>query len=118
MNFMDSKIHVIKFILLSVTMGCVSVSGAKGVCPDRVHEKVRQISIFDGNPDELAYLAPDDDEKASNTYSLGYIYEKGNIVTIRCTYGSGFVFNISMRNKINRCKYSLSKAGTPILVCK
>ncbi|MDO8728682.1 MAG: hypothetical protein Q7K26_02175 [bacterium] len=116
MNFMLSKIRIIKLILLSIGCACLSV-GAKGVCPELIHDKVQQIYIFDGSPDELAYLAPDDDDKAANTYTLSYIYEKGRIVTIRCTYESGYVFDVSMKNRINLCNFSRSKAGTPILVC-
>ena len=109
----------IKFFLLAATLGfaCLSV-GAKGVCPTRNHEKVQQIDIFDGNPEELAYLAPDDDEKAPNTYTLKHIYEKGRTVTIRCTYDSGFVFELALKKKVNRCNFSRSKTGTPALVCK
>lgn len=112
-------LRVIKFFLVLVTLGCACLSvSAKGVCPVRNNEKVQQIDIFDGTSEELAYLAPDDNEKAPNTYTLTHIYEKGRTVTIHCTYDSGFVFDLSLKKKVNRCNFSRSKSGTLALVCK
>lgn len=106
-------------LLLASTLGCAGIEAdAKDVCPARANEKVKQIDIFDGKPEELAFLAPDDDEKAPNTYTLKNIYEQGRIVTIRCTYDSGFIFELPMKDKVDNCHFSRSKAGVPKLVCK
>lgn len=109
----------VALFLLAATLGCAGIKAdAKGVCPARANEKVKQIDLFDGKPEEQAFLAPDDDEKAPNTYSLKGIYEQGRIVTIRCTYDSGFVFELPMKDKVDHCNFSRSKAGAPNLVCK
>ncbi len=106
------------FALMTVLACGLNTANAKGVCAKRGNEKVQQIDIFDGDPSELAFLAPDDDQTAPNTYTLNYIYDKGGIVTIRCKYDSGFVNVVQLKNKVRQCKFSKNKAGQPNLVCK
>lgn len=115
------KADFLKLFLLINVFSCafnLASANAKGVCPIRLNEKVQQIDIFDGKPVELAYLAPDDDQTAPNTYSLSYIYEQGRIVTIRCKYDSGSVYDIELKNKVNQCKFFRNKSGNPTLICK
>jgi hypothetical protein len=118
---MLSKIDFLTlFLLVSIISSAINLANAnsKSVCPTRNHDNIHQIDIFDGKPEELAYLAPDDEQTAPNTYTLGYIYEKGRRVTIRCKYNSGFVFDVELKNKVNECKLSSYKSGEYALVCK
>ena len=112
----------IKLFLLINIFSCIfnlaSANDVKGVCPTRGNEKIQQIDIFDGKPEELAYLAPDDDQTSPDTYTLNYIYEKGQIVTIRCKYDSGFVYDVELKNKVSQCKFSRNKSGNSSLICK
>jgi len=85
------------------------------VCPTRSHNVVKQIDIFDGDPKDLAYLAPDDD--ASNTYTFSGIYEQGRVVTVRCKYKNGDVVDIPLAATIDQCIFSRSKQGASSLVC-
>ena len=106
------------FVLINVSACFFNLTNAKSVCAKRANEKIQQIDIFDGDPLELAYLAPDDDQTAPNTYTLNYIYEKGQIVTIRCKYDSGFVYDVELKNKVSQCKFYRNKSGNPALICK
>ena len=106
------------FLLAAILSGPAIHAQAKGVCPLRANEQVKKIDIFDGKPEELATLAPDDHEKAPNIWTVADIYEHGRIVTVRCTYDSGFVFDLALKDKVNRCRASRSKSGAPHLVCK
>ena len=115
------KIDFLKlFLLLVIFCGAINLASAnaKGECPTRRNEKLQQIYIFDGKPEELAYLAPDDDQTSPNTYTLNHIYEEGRIVTIRCKYASGFVYDVELNNKVRQCKFSRNKSGAPVLICK
>ncbi len=86
------------------------------VCPVHGKNKVKQIDIFDGDPKELAYLAPDDD--ASNTYTVSSVYEHGNVVTVRCKYSNGKVIDVPLTRVVDKCIFSRSKQGESSLVCK
>lgn len=108
------------FLLLNVFNGAMNLANAnsEGVCPARPDDKIQQIDIFDGKPEELAYLAPDDDKTASNIYTLNYIYDQGRIVTVRCKYHSGFAVDVELKDKVTQCKFSSYKSGSSALVCK
>jgi hypothetical protein len=86
------------------------------VCPVHDNNKVKQIDIFDGDPKDLAYLAPDDD--ASNTYTVSSIYEHGSIVTVRCKYTDGAVVEVPLTGTIDKCVFSRNKQGMSSLTCK
>lgn len=86
------------------------------VCPAHGHNKVKQIDIFDGDPKDLAYLAPDDD--ISNTYTVSSIYEDGRFVTVRCTYKNGKVVEVPLTSKVDKCVFSRSIQGASSLICK
>ena len=108
------------FLLINVFGSTMNLASAnsEGVCPARPDGKIQQIDIFDGKPEELAYLAPDDDKTASNIYTLSYIYDQGRIVTVRCKYHSGFAVDVELKDKVNQCKFSSYKSGNSALVCK
>ena len=93
-------------------------ANSESICTTRPNEKVQQIYIFDGKPEELAYLAPDDNQTNSNIYTLNYIYDAGRFVTIRCKYDSNFIYDVEMKDKVNQCKFSKNKSDSYILICK
>lgn len=116
---MLSRCDFIKIFLCINLTGCAinTVSAdSETVCPDRKNKKVEQIYIYDGKPEDMAYLAPDDEK--SNTYTVSDIYEQGRIVTIRCRYEGGFVYDVELKTKVNKCKYSENKLGNQSLICK
>lgn len=86
------------------------------VCPVRSANKVKQIDIFDGDPKDLAYLAPDDE--ISNTYTVSGIYQRGSSVTVRCKYKNGEIVEVPLSGAIDQCVFSRSKQGASSLVCK
>ena len=115
---MSSSLDPKLLLLLGMLASGNGIAGdhADGVCPKRPHERLQQIYIFDGKPEELAYLAPDDE--TTNTYTLAPIYKEGRTVTVRCEYDRGFIYDVELKNAVKKCKYSESKAGIPKLICK
>jgi hypothetical protein len=116
--FMSSRLDLKVFLLIGILASGNGFAhgNADGVCPKRQNEKLQQIYIFDGKPDELISLAPDDE--TSEIYTLGAIYKEGRTVTIRCQYNTGFILDVELKNEVHKCKYSENKSGVPKLICK
>ncbi len=107
--------------VLTISLACAPIvvyAGSTGVCPARKHDKVVQIYIFDGKPDEQVFLAPDDEDKSPNTYTLAKIHQAGRTVTVRCEYSRGPVYDTELKKKIKQCQSSESKSGSFSLVCR
>ncbi|MEE3626112.1 STY0301 family protein [Nitrospirillum sp. BR 11752] len=73
------------------------------ICPARPADLVKNIYIFNGKPEEEIFLAPDDNRAGGGTYSVGYVYKMGRTINIRCTYASGTVTDVELKDKVDRC---------------
>jgi hypothetical protein len=115
---MSSRINLVVFLLIGILVSGngYARSNAEGVCPQYPNAKLKQIYIFDGKPEKLAYLAPDNPE--IDAYILGDIYEKGRTVTIRCEYDTGFIIDVELKNKVDKCLPLEDQAGVTNLICK
>lgn len=80
-------------------------SQAPGVCPERAGVSPNQIDVFDGDPSEQVFLAPDNDRKGANTYTVKHIYAQGRTVTIRCHFGKDVV-DVKLSKPVAVCRYS------------
>ncbi|HOI53492.1 MAG TPA: hypothetical protein PLN02_14015 [Azonexus sp.] len=100
-------------LLLSFALGATrpAIAGMQVTCPVINHEEVYLVSIYDGKPSEEVSLASDDDERTPDLYTLGHIYDAGRSVTIRCTYKSGAVHDIELKQKVQACRTSRGKTG-------
>jgi hypothetical protein len=87
-----------------------------GVCPLRADASPSQIDVFDGDPSEQVFLAPDDDRKGANTYTVKHIYAQGRTVTIRCHFGKEAV-DVKLTKPVAACRYS-EDGGHAQLACK
>lgn len=115
--------HAWQFSALLVLIACSSstLACAKpiSVCPKHGQTSVRQIDIFDGKPEDQAYLAPDDSETAPNTYTVGGIYDQGRTVTVRCRYSDGQMQEVELKQRIQTCRYTeLGKKSSAALLCQ
>ena len=96
--------------------GADAAPHAASVCPARTGAPVTQIDLFDGDPADQALLAPDDDKKGSNTYSVKPVYDAGRVLTIRCHHGSTSE-DVKLTKPVAQCRYSGDDAH-PALTCK
>lgn len=87
-----------------------------GVCPLRAGASPTQIDVFDGDPSEQVFLAPDDDRKGANTYTVKPIYDQGRTVTIRCHFGKQQV-DVKLAEPVAACRYS-ERDGRRQMTCK
>ena len=84
----------------------------------RSEQPLRFLDVFDGSPEELATLIPDRAQEPSGYWQLGYIYDAGRIVTIRCKYADGKTFDVKLSNRVNRCDYEIDAQKTLSLYCR
>ena len=88
------------------------------VCPARLQDAVKQIYVFDGTPEEVIYLAPDDNTTASSLYSVSSIYDRGRFVTVRCKYKGGSIIDVQLKSRTIRCVFRQDKDNYGNLRCR
>lgn len=88
----------------------VLATPSKETCPVRSNDRIVQVAIFDGDPAELAFLGPDDEERP-NVYTVGGIYDQGRYVTIRCHYVGGAALDIPLKRRVQQCIYAQHKSN-------
>jgi hypothetical protein len=79
---------------------------------------LKHVEVFEGPPEELASLTPDDDSKASSRFTLDYIYNAGHFVTIRCEYANGKATDIKLSTKVDACTSAIGKDKTISFSCR
>lgn len=107
-------------IFALIICSCSTGTYAKpaSVCPTR-SANVQQIDIFDGDPEDNVYLAPDDPYKAPNQYTVGDIYSQGRMLVVRCHYADSAVHDIKLYSPLKICDYKEDKRKhSAALVCK
>ena len=101
--------------LATACAGADAARPAASVCPAHAGAAVSQIDLFDGDPADQALLAPDDDQKGQDTYSVKSVYDAGRTLTIRCHYGTDSE-DVKLAKPVAQCKYAGDKH--PALTCK
>jgi len=97
---------------------CVNPVFAAGVCPSSNGQPLRFVDVFDGAPDELSTLVPDEAGKQSGYWHLGYVYEAGRFVTIGCKYADGQTKDVKLPNKVTICDYKIDAKEKLTLSCR
>ena len=90
---------------------------ALGACPHRENQPLRYVDIFDGSPEEMAFLIPDQAQEQSGFWLLDYVYDAGRVVSIRCKYADGYQVDLMLTNKVSKCSYTLCSDKTLKFVC-
>lgn len=96
--------------------GDMSLGGPE-VCPARPDHPVRRMTVFDGPPEELASLVPDHGLQHWGYWTLGYVFDAGRFVTIRCEYADGHNEDVKLTSRIARCEYDADEAGAFHIRC-
>ncbi len=110
------NIAVILFIIIS---GCSNKNAfSEGICPNQINQPLRFVDVFDGNPEDLATLVPDQAEEQYGYWLLGYVYDATRFVTVRCKYADGKILDVKLFKRINRCNYKIDAKKTLSLDCK
>ncbi|AHI77335.1 STY0301 family protein [Burkholderia thailandensis] len=105
--------------------GTADATGAAGaaragtaVCPVRAQSPLQYVDVFDGAPSDLATLIPDDAGERKGHWELGYVYDAGRYVTIRCKYADGQTKDVRLAERVNRCDYRIDGKKTLKVTCR
>jgi hypothetical protein len=105
--------------MLTSFAGCAAIPAVSAeVCPSRPEHSLRFVDVFDGAPDELATLVPDEAKPRSGYWKLGYVYDAGRFVTLRCKYADGKALDVKLARKVARCYYRINAQKKLALRCK
>lgn len=105
-------------IALVISVAGIRTASAENICPLHPGHPLRLVDVFDGSPDELATLVPDEAGKVSGYWQLGYLFDAGRFVTIRCRYAGDEIADIKLSKRINRCDYKFDDKKVLSLSCK
>lgn len=107
-------------LAVTTVLGCVGISAvlADEVCPERHNTHLRHVDVFDGTPEEMAILIPDEGGDLKGDWQLGYVYDAGRFVTVRCKYADGHRLDVRLSARTARCNYRIDSKGTLILMCQ
>jgi hypothetical protein len=95
-------------LLLAALSGWTSQpTRAAEVCPSRGRQALRFVDVFDGSPSALATLEPDRAGTRSGYWLLGYVFDAGRFVTIRCKYADQQAVDVKLARKVARCRYHI-----------
>lgn len=104
--------------MLVSTWSCsLGPTQAAEVCPVRPGQALRFVDVFDGSPQDLATLVPDKAGESSGYWRLGYVYDAGRFVTVRCKYADKTVTDIKLP-KVQRCDYKIDAQKSLQLNCQ
>jgi hypothetical protein len=106
-------------VLTTSTAACVTppAPGQAEVCPAR-SQPLRTVEIFDGKPEDLALLMPDEAGERAGHWTLGYIYVAGRTPTVRCNYGDGQRTEVLLSRRVARCDYRLGDGNALLVTCR
>lgn len=92
-------------------------AGAVEVCASRAGQPLRYVDIYDGPVQDRAKLMPDVAGERSGHWQLGYVYEAGRSVTVRCKYADGQAVDIQLAAQVQACHYRIDADKTLKLSC-
>ncbi len=110
-------IWMLSIPLIAMASACVAghAIGAE-VCAAK--PALRNVTVFDGPPSELASLVPDEAGEISASWELGYVYDAGRTVWVRCQYADGTSADVQLSARIAKCEYKAVKKDAFKLFCQ
>lgn len=110
--------RLLPLLLLSYLRVTTSAAATLEACPARHEQPLRFVDVFDGKAEEQATLVPDRAGERSGYWELGYVYNAGRIVTIRCKYADGKIEDVKLEKPVKRCDYKINSKKTLKVLCK
>jgi len=87
------------------------------VCPQLPGDALQRFDIFDGPPEDRAFLMMEKSAADTMTLPVGHIFDQGRIVSVRCYYRGGGTQIVQIRQRVERCNSSRTSDGVALLVC-
>jgi hypothetical protein len=76
------------------------------------------VDVFDGPPESLAVLMPDEAGERAGYWNLKYVYDAGRSITIRCKYTNDEIHDVKLSTVTTRCDYAIDSQQALTLRCK
>jgi hypothetical protein len=115
-GYQISRAAAAGFGLLATLAAAPAVEGT--ACPLLDGKAPRYVDLFDGSPEELAYLIPDNATSTEGTWNVAYVYDAGRALTIRCKYDGKRVVNVAVTRRVWRCNYHVLPGGGLDMACR
>ena len=93
-------------------------AGPAEVCAPRAGQPLRFVDVFDGTVADQAKLVPDVAGEHNGQWQLGYVYDAGRFVTVRCKYADGQAVDVKLAARVQACRYRLEADRTLELLCE
>ncbi|WP_420872600.1 STY0301 family protein [Nitrospirillum pindoramense] len=124
-NSLSSSTDMARRFLLPLLVSLMSSGSAlattPSVCPVRGSDPVKYVSVYNGKPEDLVNLAPDDEtgkNPKEDKFTLDYIHKDGRVATIRCKYESGASADVELKDPVKQCTASRGKSGEVTVQCR
>jgi hypothetical protein len=101
-----------------LALQAAALAGEGTTCPLLDGKQPRSLDLFDGRPEELAYLIPDHTTRTEATWNVAYVYDAGRALTIRCKYDGKRVVDITVSPRVGRCDYHVLPGGGLDMACR
>ncbi len=113
----------IKFKLKNLVCACLTFSMLQPVfsaetCPRRDASFPLSVTVFDGTPEELASLVPEESGKHSGYWILDSVYDQKRSVTVLCKYADGHVERVDLKQRVSKYNYQINKKNQFSIQCK
>ncbi len=116
---MLSNRGVQRCVLCTTLLVCWAGTATAGeVCPKQPRQALRFVDVFDGPPEEMASLVPDQAKARAGHWKVDYIYDAGRFVTVRCKYADSPTIDVRLPDKVHRCEYTINANKVLSVRCK
>ena len=115
---MFTKLIVESFVCACMTASMLQPAFSAEACPRRAASFPISVTVFDGTPEELASLVPEESGTRSGYWILGYVYDQSRSVTVLCKYADGYVERVNLTQRVSKCNYQINKKNQFSVQCK
>ena len=105
--------------MMALLGGCSATRIQTGnICPPRTDSALQYAEVFDGPCDDLVILLPNEASETDGFWNLGYVYDEGRTVHIRCSYFDQSTADINLQQRIEQCVFHIRSDGVLALNCQ
>ena len=115
---MLDKLKMKSLVCACLTVSILQPAFSAETCPRREASFPVSVTVFDGTPEELASLVPEESGKRSGYWILGSVYDQKRSVTVLCKYADGHVERVDLKQRVSKCNYQINKKNQFRVQCK
>lgn len=115
---MLSKLKLKSLVCACMTVSILQPAFSAETCPRREASSLLSVEVFDGTPEELAILKPEETGRRSGYWALAYIYDQNRPVTVLCKYADGYIERVDLAQRVSKCNYQINKKNQVNFQCK